>query len=407
MDQNLATAPRHRDAPTVWMIGRVDQFTLLAEYLAAQNRLQRWDSFWRHDGTGVLRPPARRVDPNLNHIPGRHLAPDLLGRAARSLRLPAHNLYSDIPLSILATRKPPKADILHGQGNYSLPAMRCAKRRGLITISDVTGQLAPIRAEQLGDEYRAYGQTYGEISRHLARRRIHEAQIADAVFAPSETVIDGLERCGIARHKIHLVPFIAPRCVPLIKCDRAYRTNGTSSNPIRFLFVGNLSLAKGLGPLLQAWRGLYQTYGRRIRLTLVGSLSPCARQLIADLPDGCDWVGKLSGDQIAQRMLDADMFIFPTLSEGSSLAVMEAMAAGCAVITTFDAGSPVTHGKSGMIVPPRNANALQHAASHLIAHPDLCQEIGRTARLQIKRALETGYANRVDQAYDKVLSAHG
>lgn len=246
--------------PSVWLISRIDQASILAQHLANQKRLLRWDSFWRHNGTGPVRPASRNVGSALSDIPGRHLLPDLLGKSAQRLRLPAHNLYSDIPLSLLAALRPPDARILHGQGNYSLPAMRRAKARNMITISDVTGQLAETRHHQLDGEYKAHGLRYREISTFLARRRSTEARYADAVFAPSEAVADGLNRAGIAEEKIYLVPFLSQHCQALFRQNRPSRDDTV----IRFLYVGNLSLAKGTAHLLVAWKNIRRQFRMRV-----------------------------------------------------------------------------------------------------------------------------------------------
>ncbi|MEQ8285989.1 glycosyltransferase family 4 protein [Thalassospira sp.] len=390
-------------SPSVWMISRIDQAAILASHLARQNRLVRWDSFWRHDGTGAITPLSRQVDPIVHTVPGRHLIPDMLAKAAQKLRLPAHNLYSDVPLSVIAALHVPKADILHGQGNYSLPAMRRAKALGMITISDVTGQLAEIRQLQLADEYATHRKTYREISAFLARRRTEEAKFADAVFAPSDTVADGLQRCGVDLKKIFLVPFISPLCQTLLDRKRAVKNDTV----IRLLYVGNLSLAKGTATLLAAWKSLRDRFRLRIELTLVGAAKPCAKDLLTRLPDGCEWLGPLPQAAVADLMLASDIFVFPSLSEGSSLATMEAMAAGCAIITTFDAGSPAINQISGLIIPPRDPSEISAAVSALINNPTMRRNIAQAGRDQIARDMQIGYGNRVDAAYEAVLSRHG
>jgi glycosyltransferase involved in cell wall biosynthesis len=392
-----------KSGPSVWLISRVDQARILAEHLANQGRLTRWDSFWRHDGTGLIRPPSRQVAEILADIPGRHLLPDLFGKAAQRLRLPARNFYSDIPLSLLAASNPPKANILHGQGNYSLPAMRRAKARNMITISDVTGQLAETRHLQLAGEYSSHGRTYREISTFLSGRRSAEARFADAVFAPSDAVADGLQKNGIALEKIYLVPFMSPHCQALLDRNRPAHDDTV----IRFLYVGNLSLAKGTAHLLAAWKSIRRQFLLRVELILIGTAQPCAKGLLSNLPDGVKWLGRLPHHMVADHMLSSDIFVFPSLSEGSSLATMEAMAAGCAVITTFDAGSPVINQKSGLIIPPRDQNALVTAATALITQPEMRRHIAQTARDQITCDLRHSYGTRVDHAYETILSRHG
>lgn len=128
---------------------------------------------------------------------------------------------------------------------------------------------------------------------------------------------------------------------------------------------------------------------------------------MSNLPDGVKWLGPLPHHQVADHMLAAQIFVFPSLTEGSSLATLEAMAAGCATIATFDAGSPIINQKSGLIIPPRNSAAITSAAATLITQPHLRQKIAQTARDQIARDLCQAYGTRVDHAYETILARHG
>jgi glycosyltransferase involved in cell wall biosynthesis len=213
----------------------------------------------------------------------------------------------------------------------------------------------------------------------------------------------GLQNCGIAEKNIFLVPFLSPLCASLINRPRPPRHETIT----RILYVGNLSLAKGIGHLLRAWDMVRDKYRWHVSLTLIGHAQPCAKALLENLPDGCAWLGPLPQDTVADQMLSSDIFIFPSLSEGSSLAVMEAMAAGCAIVTTFDAGSPVINHISGLIIPVRDAGAITTALSALIENPVIRKSVSQAARDQIIRDLQTGYGNRVDAVYETVLSRHG
>ncbi|OSQ39755.1 hypothetical protein TMES_07330 [Thalassospira mesophila] len=407
----------------IWMIGRIDQFAVLGAHLAQQGRLARWDSFWRHSDLlapqqtrlpspphhrlrALLNRPSRRVDAQMATIPGRHLLPDILGHVARTCRLPGYNLASDLPLSWLAaSHMPATARILHGQGNYSLPAMQRARKNGVLTISDVTGQLAPIRTRQLGDEYRAHHRNWREISSFLARRRLGEARFADAVFAPSETVAQGLAQCGIAPNNIHIVPFDAPlarQCLTLRRPDTA-----VSNNSFQLLYIGDMALAKGLATLIDGFKTLRRQFGPAIHLSLIGRARDCARSLLAHLPDGATWQGQQPPTTILHALQTADLFVFPSLSEGSSLAVQEAMAAGMAVITTPAAGSIIKDGHNGVLIPPRDPGALVHAITKLMRDRPFGAKLGQAARTAIAAQLGEGYGNRVCAAYDRVLTRHG
>jgi glycosyltransferase involved in cell wall biosynthesis len=77
-----------------------------------------------------------------------------------------------------------------------------------------------------------------------------------------------------------------------------------------------------------------------------------------------------------------DIFVLPSYSEGVSLALLEAMAAGLPVIATAVGGTPeaVTEGVTGLLIPPRDATALAGALERLLSDSALAKKLGEKAR---------------------------
>ena len=73
-----------------------------------------------------------------------------------------------------------------------------------------------------------------------------------------------------------------------------------------------------------------------------------------------------SREDLRERYRAADVFVFPSLAEGSARVIFEAMACGCAIITTPNAGSVVRDGENGLLIPTSDGKALGIAIDRLI-----------------------------------------
>lgn len=92
-------------------------------------------------------------------------------------------------------------------------------------------------------------------------------------------------------------------------------------------------------------------------------------------------------DDIPALLAACDVFALPSLYEGSSLAVLEAMAAGRAVVSSAIAGTDelIEDGTDGLLVPPGDADGLREALSRLLADEELRIRFGQSARARVER----------------------
>jgi glycosyltransferase involved in cell wall biosynthesis len=101
-----------------------------------------------------------------------------------------------------------------------------------------------------------------------------------------------------------------------------------------------------------------------------------------------------------------DIFVLPSHSEGVSLAVLEAMAAGLPVIVSEVGGLPeiVQQGETGLLIPPKDPEALAQSLARVLEDPGLAQSLGQKARehVQEKYSLER-LAQEVNAAYDELV----
>lgn len=110
---------------------------------------------------------------------------------------------------------------------------------------------------------------------------------------------------------------------------------------------------------------------------------------------------------IPQLLAASDVFALPSLYEGTSLAVLEAMAARRAVVSSAIGGTEelIDDGVSGLLVPPGDAPALADALGRLLEDPGLRESLAARARKRVETSFtRRAMADRVTAIYERVLA---
>ena len=158
---------------------------------------------------------------------------------------------------------------------------------------------------------------------------------------------------------------------------------------IRMGTVARLEPQKGIPFLIEAME-LLQSSGVDAELWIVGD-GPDRPELEAmvnaspGLRDSVKFLGRR--DDVPGILSQLDIFVLPSLWEGLPNAVMEAMAARLPVVATNVDGTPelVNDGETGLLVPPKSAEALADAIAKLVADGALRQRMGQAGRRRIEQ----------------------
>lgn len=205
------------------------------------------------------------------------------------------------------------------------------------------------------------------------RRRAAEHELADLIVANSDYVRTSFIDHGVPASKVVAVPTGCPAL------DPTGARSGRGSGPLRFLYVGRLSLRKGFHYLMQAWR--LAAFGNRAELWIAGSSELDMADEIA-AHSNIRYLGSVSSPALADIYRQADVMVLPTLSEGLAHAILEGLSFAMPVITTAasGAGSLVTNGDNGFIVPEANVEALVAAMESVVARRSELPEMGKLSR---------------------------
>ncbi len=267
------------------------------------------------------------------------------------------------------------------------PFVSEAHRRGLTVVSEVYILLATedILAQERRDfpVWEPNQSDYAELRKRL---QLEDVLIEKSHYfiCPSVAVRDDLvTRCGIAPERIRLVPYgMNPEWLNL------------EAKPIRgrILFVGTADLRKGIHYLAMASQILAKR-GRRYEFRVAGDVTEIVRQR----PE-CSrltFLDRVPRDRIHEEFQQADVFVLPSLAEGSAEVTYEALAAGVPLVVTSAAGSVVRDRVEGRIVRERDPSALADAIEQIVEDRPLRALMAQNAREWAREYTWDRYGDRL------------
>lgn len=157
-----------------------------------------------------------------------------------------------------------------------------------------------------------------------------------------------------------------------------------SGFPIQITFMGLISEAKGIFTLISAISSMpagLPSY--RVQIAGRGNESELNLAIRSfDVADRVKYIGWVSGSDKDSILRETDIFVLPSRSEGFSVALLEAMAYGHAIVSTTIPGvvDAVRNDVEGILVNPDDLSALKEALSRLIRHKCERTRLGEAAR---------------------------
>jgi glycosyltransferase involved in cell wall biosynthesis len=161
---------------------------------------------------------------------------------------------------------------------------------------------------------------------------------------------------------------------------------------------------KGLNYLIEAVAILAPKYpALRLKVMGDGSARPALEALVKErgLEGKVVFLGRIPREETSTYYQEASLFVLPSLNEGMSNAMLEALATGLPIIATPTGGTAelVTEGKNGAVVPEQSVTALVSAIEPFLESPELVTAYGVESR---KRAEAQGW-DRVAESFKDVL----
>jgi alpha-maltose-1-phosphate synthase len=172
------------------------------------------------------------------------------------------------------------------------------------------------------------------------------------------------------------------------------------SEPLRFIYAGNVSVRKGAPLLIEAWSkaGL-----RDAELTLVGSWG-LAESKLRSLPAGITWIPPCSPQFLRDQYRESHVFVFPSHSDGFGLVLLEAMACGLpAIASEASIGPEIITPDCGFITPTGDLDQLVELLRWFDRYREKLPVMGRQARAQAACYTWRNYRSLVIRAVSKLV----
>ncbi len=349
------------------------------------DRLGRWLALRGHSVT-VLCSSESRTDPRDD------------GRPFRVVRVPLANRYQyelEVRSRLLVLMGSHRRILVNGLDRYVMAPSRLLRRRFVLkVVGDVLWEAARNRGLTNADP-EAFQAGASRLYPAAWRGRAAVLRRARAVVVPSEYLARLVRGWGVPGLCVHVIPNAAP----VADGPAPHQAPGPG---LRVSFVGRLVNWKGVETLLLA-----AAAADELSVSIAGDgpagplLESLARQLA--IGDRVRFLGRCAPEQVASLLDRTDVLVLPSLYEGMSHTLLEAMSRGVPCVVSSCAGNleVISPGVNGLVVPPGDPAYLRAILVELARDRD---RLARLAAGAVARARDFSI-DRMGQAYEQLVGS--
>lgn len=198
-------------------------------------------------------------------------------------------------------------------------------------------------------------------------------ELVDFVFSPSGEVTKSLLDANVPDGKIIRSSYGLGSNHILSPEETDRRKHRTE---LKAIFVGRIGVRKGVHLLLEYWAKA----GVKGKLKLIGGIEPSARHLVEPYLKRDDIEHMPFTDDLRTEYMNADVFLFPSLEEGSPLVTYLALGSGLpSIVSQMGGDGIIHHGKEGLIIDPHHADEWIESIRKIFADTGMRSNMSQNA----------------------------
>jgi starch synthase len=285
----------------------------------------------------------------------------------------------------------PSCDVLVGLSGSCLRSGKAAQARGAKYVCDRGSSHIRVQDQLLREEHERWDVKFGGLDPRVLDKEESEYAAADCITVPSSFCLRSFLSQGVSRAKLKRIPYG-------VNLERFHPTAAPDPSRFDILFVGSMSLRKGVPYLLAAYAKV-----RHPKKSL--SFAGVPNGQIIDLmrrrglwPQDVRLLGHVPQPRLKEIMSRSHAMVLPSIEEGLAMVQAQALACGCPVIGTEHTGAEdlFADGKEGYIVPIRRADEIAERLQRIADDPHLRARMGEAAVARVRQL--GGWSAYGDQA---------
>ncbi len=256
-----------------------------------------------------------------------------------------------------------------GWSGMSLQAIRKAKKEGKTTIVERGSSHIQYQDKILQEEYAKFGIQF-KIDARTVEKELSEYQEADYISIPSTFVKNSFLEFNIPEHKLVQNTYGSSAHFKKVK-------HGFPKNKFRVLYVGNLTIQKGLIYLFGAL-GKLKIPKNKLEVWFIGTVDNEMKETVEKhIQANWTFFGHINFYELPKYISACDVAVQPSLQEGLSMVIPQMISCGVPVVASTNSGGEdvIEKDKTGFIVPIRNPGAIAEKLQLLYDNPQLLAEM--------------------------------